>query len=340
VFWKGGLPAVAGIAVAILLAVPAGASAQADPPVSGAGVLDAPPAAPTTKPAKMTLRIRGAKKHHVTVGKRVRITGTLTPFAPGQKVNVSLLRGDKATSRKQVEVKQSKKDPGIGTFSSRTGRLVHPGNYSATAVHEQSSALGKASASSAHKFRIKFPGLHRGSGGPAVSLLNRLLRREGYYAPHGSHFRNATGLAVLAYRKVHGMARTMSAPPTVLKTLADGRGSFKPKYPGQGRHVEVDLSHQVMALVDKGKAQYTFHVSSGKPSTPTIRGHFHFYRKDPGYNSEGMYYSVYFIRGYATHGYTPVPTFPASHGCVRNPIPFARFIYNWIHLGESIYVYR
>jgi L,D-transpeptidase catalytic domain len=326
--------------MALLLAVPAAAWSQGGgAPASDAGVLDTTPAAPTSKPAKMTLRLRGARKHHVTVGKRVRITGTLTPFATGQKVTVSLLRGGKSVRRKVVDVKQSK-DGTTGTFSSRSGRLVHPGNYSATAVHDESPALGKASASSAHKFRIKYPGLHRGSGGPAVSLLNKLLRREGYYAPHGSHFRNATGLAVLAYRKVHGMARTMSAPPTVLKTLADGRGSFKPKYPGQGRHVEVDLSHQVMALVDKGKARYTFHISSGKPSTPTIRGHFHFYRKDPGYNSEGMYYSVYFIRGYATHGYTPVPTFPASHGCVRNPIPFSRFIYNWIHLGESIFVYR
>ena len=35
-----------------------------------------------------------------------------------------------------------------------------------------------------------------------------------------------------------------------------------------------------------------------------------------------MYYSVYFIRGYATHGYHPVPMHEAaSHGCVRNPIP-------------------
>ncbi len=337
---KGGLPAGIGIALAILLALPAAAfSQQSDTPASHAGVLDTTPSAPTSAPAKMTLRIRGPKKHRVAVGRRVRITGTLAPFAPNQKVTVSLLRGGKTVGRKDVQVKKSK-DGTTGTFSSRTGRIVHPGSYSAAAVHDETSRLGKASARSAHGFKIRYPRLHLGSSGPSVSLLNKLLRRQGYYAPHGSHYRNATGLAVLAYRKVHGMARTRSAPPTVLKTLADGRGRFKLKYPGQGRHVEVDLSRQVMALADKGKARYTFHISSGKPSTPTVRGHFRFYRKTPGYNSEGMYYSVYFIRGYATHGYTPVPTFPASHGCVRNPIPFARFIYNWIHLGESIFVYR
>jgi len=53
-----------------------------------------------------------------------------------------------------------------------------------------------------------------------------------------------------------------------------------------------------------------------------------------------MYYSVYFIRGYATHGYDPDPPYNASHGCVRNPIPDSIFIYNWISLGDSIWVYQ
>ena len=43
-----------------------------------------------------------------------------------------------------------------------------------------------------------------------------------------------------------------------------------------------------------------------------------------------MYYSVYCNRGYAIHGYHSVPPYPASHGCVRNPIPESIFIYNWI----------
>jgi lipoprotein-anchoring transpeptidase ErfK/SrfK len=61
--------------------------------------------------------------------------------------------------------------------------------------------------------------------------------------------------------------------------------------------------------------------------------------RQPGYNSHAMYYSVYFQGGYATHGYNPVPTYNASHGCVRNPIPFSRFIYGWVRIGMPIYVY-
>ncbi len=52
-----------------------------------------------------------------------------------------------------------------------------------------------------------------------------------------------------------------------------------------------------------------------------------------------MYYSVYWHGGYAIHGYHSVPPYPASHGCVRNPIPESKFIYNWVSLGMSIYTY-
>ena len=49
--------------------------------------------------------------------------------------------------------------------------------------------------------------------------------------------------------------------------------------------------------------------------------------------------STYFIRGYAIHGYYDVPTYNASHGCLRVPIPDARAIYDWVRLGDRIDVY-
>ena len=70
-----------------------------------------------------------------------------------------------------------------------------------------------------------------------------------------------------------------------------------------------------------------------------MRGKFRTYRFDAGYNAKGMYYSVYFTGGYATHGYASVPTYPASHGCLRNPIPNSVFIYNWLDMGNVFYVY-
>ena len=53
-----------------------------------------------------------------------------------------------------------------------------------------------------------------------------------------------------------------------------------------------------------------------------------------------MYFSNYFIGGYAIHGYDPVPDYAASHGCIRIPIPSAKTVYGWVSLGDTIYVYR
>jgi lipoprotein-anchoring transpeptidase ErfK/SrfK len=96
----------------------------------------------------------------------------------------------------------------------------------------------------------------------------------------------------------------------------------------------------VLVLARNGRAQRIYHTSSGKPSTPTVLGSFRFYRQDAGTNSHGMVHSSYFIGGYAIHGYRSVPTYPASHGCLRVPIPNAWSIYSWIDHGDRIFVYR
>ena len=50
--------------------------------------------------------------------------------------------------------------------------------------------------------------------------------------------------------------------------------------------------------------------------------------------------SNYFIRGYAIHGYAEVPTYAASHGCLRMPIPDAAAIYAWVQTGTPVDVYN
>ena len=64
------------------------------------------------------------------------------------------------------------------------------------------------------------------------------------------------------------------------------------------------------------RPQIVLHTSSGAPSTPTVFGKYRFYRKHPGYNAKGMYYSSYFVGGYAIHGFTPCrPSRPATAAC-------------------------
>jgi lipoprotein-anchoring transpeptidase ErfK/SrfK len=289
-------------------------------------------------PAHLSMTVHGIHKDQkLMVGKRARVAGYLRPYVRDQHVRVKLVRHGKVVRKLNPGVEKVH-GSNKGRFGFRSMPLIKPGTYKVIAEHERTGDQAGAIARS-NKFRIRYPDLDPGQRNSEVKVFNELLSKQGYFTSHGKKYNVRTQWAVMAVRKVNGMKRTYNANPHIFRKLAAGHAEFHPKYPHKGKHVEVDISHQVMALANHGKAQHTFAVSTGAPATPTIRGHFHFYRKDAGYNSERMYYSVYFIRGYATHGYDPDPPYPASHGCVRNPIPDSIFIYNWISLGDSIYVY-
>jgi lipoprotein-anchoring transpeptidase ErfK/SrfK len=177
-------------------------------------------------------------------------------------------------------------------------------------------------------------------GGAITRLLQKHLAQMHYAVSRSGVYDDATARAVMAYRKVNGLARTYSASASIIRSVLAGKGAFKPKYPGDGRHVEADLSRQVLALVNRGGKVYrVYHTSTGAPATPTVIGRFRVYRKSPGTNAKGMVHSSYFIRGYAIHGYASVPPYNASHGCLRVPIPNAWSIYEWLRMGTVVRVY-
>ncbi|MGH2970092.1 MAG: L,D-transpeptidase, partial [Solirubrobacteraceae bacterium] len=149
----------------------------------------------------------------------------------------------------------------------------------------------------------------------------------------------ATQRAVMAWRKVTAAARGYDASAGVVRGVLAGHGRFRVRHPRDGRHVEADLSRQVLALIDGRKVRRIYHMSSGAPSTPTVLGRYEVYRKDLGTNGVGMVDASYFVGGYAIHGYVSVPAFNASHGCLRVPIPDARSISNWLRLGDVVRVY-
>lgn len=181
--------------------------------------------------------------------------------------------------------------------------------------------------------------IRRGSSGVAVRLFQSKLASLKYVVPVNGRFDAATGRAFMAFRKNSFMKRNETAGYRVARKLAEGKGGFKLRRKGNERRIEVSIKRQVMALVDNGKVQRVYTVSTGAPSTPTIRGRYHVYRKDWGTNAKGMVHSSYFIRGYAFHGYKSVPPYNASHGCVRIPIPNAASVFNWIKMGTRVDTY-
>ena len=52
-----------------------------------------------------------------------------------------------------------------------------------------------------------------------------------------------------------------------------------------------------------------------------------------------MYKPYYFRGGYALHGSLSVPSYPASHGCIRVTNSDMDYLRQHLELGMSVYVY-
>jgi hypothetical protein len=310
------------VAAAVLL-LPAVASA------AGNGAVDAVP--------KATVKIEIGHLHggRARIMSTVPVFGTVRPYAPGQGVQVTFFLDGKRIERRTVRVRKGK--GGRGEFRASI-RIDGAGKYAASARHAPTARLGGDS-TERKGWRVSFPSLHQGQCGTVVVGFKKAMRKMGYIANSGPCFGGKTGRGVLAYRKVNGMERSFRAGRGLVKRAFAGRGSYRIRHPGAGMHLEVPLSKQVLVFANGDRPYAVYPVSSGKPSTPTVTGHFTFIRQEPGYNSEGMYYSFYFYGGYAVHGYDSVPDYPASHGCIRTFIADQPEIYDRINFGESIFIF-
>jgi hypothetical protein len=313
--------------VAALLAAPATAAAA---PKSSPK-----PSKPTASKATVKIDVGGLHGGQATILDTVPVTGTIAPFAPGQHVEVSFYLNGKSVVNRQVAVQQGPN--GTGTFEASVV-VKEGGKYAVSAKHAATAMLG-ADSTVRKSWRVSFPKLNRGECGPVVQAFKSHLAKMGYVSGGGKCFNARLGREVLAYRKVNDMDRTKKAGPGILKAAFEGKGGYQVEYPDAGEHAEVPLAKQVLVLIKDGKPFAIYPVSTGKPSTPTITGHYSFYRQEPGYNSEGMYYSFYWHNGYAVHGYAEVPNYAASHGCVRTFISDQPRIYEELHYGESIFVF-
>ena len=185
---------------------------------------------------------------------------------------------------------------------------------------------------------VFLPNLRLGSRGPSVKMLQRTLRSQHYMLKGVTgRFGTDTYEAVIAFQKVHRMARTGAVTSGVFRVMLHSK-TPRARYRGAGLHYEVDKTRQVLFDVLNGQVIRVIHVSTGATGNTPV-GSFHTYYKEPGFNQKGMYDSQYFIRGFAIHGYADVPPYPASHGCVRIPIWIAPVLYFSHPLGTPVYIY-
>lgn len=186
-----------------------------------------------------------------------------------------------------------------------------------------------------------------------VAKAQRTLAALGYYLGEADGRRGpALRSAVMAFQKVHGLSADGTVGPATLKALEDPR---KPvlKASGPSNRVEVDLTKQVLYVVKGGAVRRILPVSSGNGATYeqkdggdaralTPVGWYKVQRRIVGVREADLgtlYDPQYFYRGWAIHGSNSVPSFPASHGCVRVTRADATWLLSNISVGMSVYLY-
>jgi hypothetical protein len=312
----------------VLLALPAACLAWASPAIAKGPVVE----------------VAGAQS---LSGEQVLLAGSklaLRATAPGAQPGSTVVITWTVNGRRARRSTQPLADGGQAFDSLR---IELPGTVRVTANLRGPDA-SDAGTAPAVRITSLLPYATRGATGLRVRFLQSKLAALGYSVPVNGVYDVKTQFAVVAFHKVNGQARTTFADRRVFSAVAAGRGAYRPRFPGAGRHVEFDRRRQVLALVEAGGGVRVYHSSSGRPRFRTPLGSFRFWRKEPGLNDRAMLHSVYFTHdkkskptrpACAVHGYFAVPTYPYSHCCLRVGLWDALFIHRWIRLGERVYIY-
>jgi peptidoglycan hydrolase-like protein with peptidoglycan-binding domain len=195
--------------------------------------------------------------------------------------------------------------------------------------------------------------LKKGDKGKDVKKLQKRLNELGFWCGSAdSSFGPQVQQAVWAFQKGAKLEKDGRVGPATRKALEKGTRP-KPKATS-GTVIEVDKKKQLVYCVSKGKLKYVFNTSTGSgeryysggtwktAKTPT--GSFTMFRFISGWETAPlgrMYRSAYFYKGYAIHGSTNIPTYPASHGCIRlsTVTQDKLFTEGWMKKGRKVRIY-
>jgi hypothetical protein len=256
-----------------------------------------------------------------TVGSPLQLVARVRPAAAG-RLRVEVRRGGRrirvteygAAARQRLDTRQA------ASLTLRVRLVPRPG-YLRT---------GRALAAT-----VVQPSLALGARGPSVRALEARLRELRYAvkAVDGLYAYD-TYVAVLAFQKVQGLPWTGRVDARLWSRLAT---ASVPRARYGGDHIEISKGRQYLLTVRGGQVTNVVHVSTGATGNTPI-GRWQVYRKVPGWDWV-LWYPMYFLRGFAIHGYPSVPAYPASHGCVRVPMWIAPRLYSENPYGQTVYVY-
>ncbi len=159
-------------------------------------------------------------------------------------------------------------------------------------------------------------------------------------------------------REANGMKWYMIAPdewiPQRLLALVFPRQSPPEGVSGE-RWIEVNLFEQTLAAYEHGRMVFATLVSTGRPPFWTRPGVFHIYKKLPSTRMRGAFaadrsdyyqlddvpWTMYYDESRALHGayWHDYFGYRTSHGCVNLTIADAHWLYEWAHIGDTVYVW-
>lgn len=148
--------------------------------------------------------------------------------------------------------------------------------------------------------------------------------------------------AILAFQKWERLTRSGLLDRATVARLPLAQHPAPITRGAAGKRAEVLIDRQMTLLIVDNEVFRAISVSSGKPSTPTPPGNYKVYAKIPRWWSvpfrEWLPWALPFVGGIAFHQFNIVPTYAASHGCVRQPVAVARMTFNFAEIGMPVRV--
>jgi PKD domain-containing protein/L,D-transpeptidase-like protein/putative peptidoglycan binding protein len=239
-------------------------------------------------------------------------------------VRVTVLRGgrDVAHVRGGIGQRLTVPTPGVGAF---VARVELAGNVVTVPLRASARTLS-----------------YGASGRDVLALRSRLAQLHVHVAWPSTRFGPELFDSVVAFQKARGLSRTGVVDAATWRALSQDVIPA-PRYHRPGTHLEVSKGRQILMIVRDGETLAYLPVSSGAGGITPV-GNFSVLWKAPSTSTwlgSAILFRTMTIHGnVAIHGYPSVPTYPASHGCIRIPVWVADWLYQQTPVGEPVDVYE
>jgi lipoprotein-anchoring transpeptidase ErfK/SrfK len=178
---------------------------------------------------------------------------------------------------------------------------------------------------------------------PTPRALQQQLVDLGFMATSGltGTIDMQTSTAVLAFQKWSGLSRDGTLGAATIVALERATRP-EPSRRAPGRRIEVQVRRQLALLIEDNKVLRTVHISSGAGGKTPL-GSFRVYRKER-YSWSVPFkvwlpWASYFTGGVAFHEFGSVPTYAASHGCIRVNHYDAAMLFGFAETGTPVDVF-